>query len=439
MVTVPSLEDETPLDQYTATASQTDFNFTYMIFATEDIKVYVNNVLKTETTDYVVKQSDDSAIVPADDLPMDGGKIVFNSGLSSGDKVSLSRDIGIKRLTGYKVAGPFRADVVNAELTKLYAIQQQLERDISRSVRLNASDAEGGTLEIPSDRAGKFLAFNANREMIASAGSADGLVVSSYIGTLLDDTTASEALDTLGVAAYAKTLLDDTTASEALDTLGVAAFAKTLLDDTDAATARATLDAEQKINSLTAITALEDADQLAVSDNSDSNNSKKITYANLKSDLSSKIVDINHYQTSAVATLSGIIPMDNTRPLSSEGSQCMSITHTPQDAANKLLVHVLFRGGETSNVSNDFVVALFKDSDTDALSAGFGEQVNPANQDEVNVKYGMTANTTSTITFKVRAGNRTSGSLYMNGTIHSGGQVFGGACYSSITIIEYKA
>jgi len=62
MVTVPSLVDEIPLDQYTATASQTDFNFTYMIFATEDIKVYVNDVLKTETTDYVVKQSDGSAI-----------------------------------------------------------------------------------------------------------------------------------------------------------------------------------------------------------------------------------------------------------------------------------------------------------------------------------------------------------------------------------------
>ena len=127
MVTVPSLVDETPLNQYTATASQTDFNFTYMIFATEDIKVYVNGVLKTETTDYVVKQSDGSAIVPTDDLPMDGGKVVFNSGLTSGDEVSLSRDIAIERLTGYSVAGAFRADVVNAEFTKLYAVQQQLE------------------------------------------------------------------------------------------------------------------------------------------------------------------------------------------------------------------------------------------------------------------------------------------------------------------------
>ena len=124
MVTVPNLVDETPLDQYTATGGQTDFNFTYMIFATSDIKVYVNGVLKTETTDYVVKQSDGSAIVPADDLPMDGGKVVFNSGLTLNDEVSLSRDIPLDRTTSYTTAGAFRADVVNAEFAKIIAIQQ---------------------------------------------------------------------------------------------------------------------------------------------------------------------------------------------------------------------------------------------------------------------------------------------------------------------------
>lgn len=199
MVTVPSLVDEIPLDQYTATASQTDFNFTYMIFATEDIKVYVNDVLKTETTDYVVKQSDGSAIVPANDLPMDGGKVVFNSGLTSGDKVSLSRDIAIERLTGYSVAGAFRADVVNAEFTKIFAVQQQLERDISRCLRLSASDAEGGSLALPTNRASKFLAFDANGDMIASAGSigTTPIVVSSFMETVLDDMTAAAARATL--------------------------------------------------------------------------------------------------------------------------------------------------------------------------------------------------------------------------------------------------
>jgi len=240
MVTVPNLVDETPLDQYTATASQTDFNFTYMIFATADIKVYVNGVLKTETTDYVVKQSDGSAIVPADDLPMDGGKVVFNSGLTLNDEVSLSRDIAIERLTGYSVAGAFRADVVNAEFTKIYAVQQQLERDLARTVQLSASDAEGGSLTLPSSRASKFLYFDASGDLTAAAGTTE---------------------------------------------VAVSAFMETVLDDTTAAAARTTLDAEQIINSLTAITTLQDADQISVADNSDSDNSKKITVANLETHL----------------------------------------------------------------------------------------------------------------------------------------------------------
>jgi len=199
MGTVPALTDETPLDQYTATASQTDFTFTFTIFATADIKVYVNDILKTETTDYIVKQADLSPIVPADDLPMDGGKIVFNSGLILNDKVSISREIPIDRLTGYSVAGDFRANVLNAELTRMQSIMQQLERDITRSVRLSASDAETGSLQMPSGRASKFLAFDSSGNMIASAGTIGitPITVSSFMETVLDDSTAATARATL--------------------------------------------------------------------------------------------------------------------------------------------------------------------------------------------------------------------------------------------------
>tara|TARA_R110000823_G_scaffold219154_1_gene348155 strand:- start:149 stop:1654 length:1506 start_codon:yes stop_codon:yes gene_type:complete len=197
MGTVPALTDETPLDQYISTASQTDFTFTFMIFDTSDIKVYVNNILKAESTDYVVKQSDNSSIVPATDLPMDGGKIVFNTGLANLDAVSISREIPINRLTGFSLAGAFRSNVLNTELTRMQSIMQQLERDISRSLRLSASDAEGGTFTLPSNRASTFLAFDASGNMIASAGSADSITVSSFMATVLDDTTAAAARTTL--------------------------------------------------------------------------------------------------------------------------------------------------------------------------------------------------------------------------------------------------
>lgn len=200
MGTVPNLTDETPLDQYTATASQTEFTFTFMIFATSDIKVYVNDVLKTETTDYVVKQADLSAIVPADDLPMDGGKIVFNSGLTVSDAVSISREIPINRLSGWSNAGAFRANVLNTELTRMQAINQQLERDIARCIRLSPSDAEGGSLDMPTGRANNYLAFDASGNLIVSAGTigTTPITVSSFAETLLDDANAAAARTTLG-------------------------------------------------------------------------------------------------------------------------------------------------------------------------------------------------------------------------------------------------
>lgn len=223
MGTVPALTDETPLDQYVATASQTDFTFTFMIFATSDIKVYVNDVLKTETTDYVVKQADLSPIIPADDLPMDGGKVVFNSGLTASDAVSISREIPINRLTGYSVAGAFRANVLNTELTRMQAIMQQLERDISRSIRLSPSDAEGGNLDMPTGRAGNYLAFDGSGNLVVSAGTigTTPITVSPFMETLLDDTSSSAALATLGVSPFMETVLADTTSDAVKTTLNI--------------------------------------------------------------------------------------------------------------------------------------------------------------------------------------------------------------------------
>jgi len=224
MANVP-VNDINPIHQYVATAGQTDFIFTYVIYETSDIKVYLNDVLKTETTDYTVKNSDGSSIT-ADDLAdgLAGGKVVFSTGLALNDNVTLFRDIPAERTTGFPTSGAFRAAAMNLELNKIIALIQQVQRDGERTIRQSPSDTGASPIELPplDTRKGKYAFFD-NITGVLRAG--PGVSVGDY-----------------AVSEFGQALIDDPDAATALATLGISAFAQTLLDDPDAATARATLE-----------------------------------------------------------------------------------------------------------------------------------------------------------------------------------------------------
>lgn len=196
-MSIPNLNNQIPLVQYNASSGQTEFSIAFYIFDLNDVLVYVNNVLKTIVVDYAIKKNDGTAI-SSTDLPLDGAKLVFNTGQTEGAKISINRDIPISRFTQFTTGGAFFADAFNTELTRILAIQQQLSRDINRSLRLSPSDAEGGSLEMPTGRANTILAFNSLGNLILTKlADIDKANVSSFIATLLDDTTAQAARTTL--------------------------------------------------------------------------------------------------------------------------------------------------------------------------------------------------------------------------------------------------
>ena len=231
MPNVP-VNDINPIHQYVATANQTDFVFTYVIYATSDIKVYLNDVLKTEATDYTVKNSDGSAITAADIADgLAGGKVVFNSGLTLDDNVTLFRDIPAERTTGFTQSGAFSSADMNLALNKIIALIQQVQRDGERTIRQSPSDTGASPIELPplEERKGKFMFFD-NTTGAPEAGpgvSVGDYAVSEFGQGLIDDPDAATALTTLGVSAFIKTLLDDADAATALTTLG--ALSATLL------------------------------------------------------------------------------------------------------------------------------------------------------------------------------------------------------------------
>jgi hypothetical protein len=137
--------------------------------------------------------------------------------------------------------------------------------------------------------------------------------------------------------------------------------------------------------------------------------------------------------TGAVATGTATIPYDDTIPQSSEGDQYLTKTFTPANAANKLRIDIVM--SLCRSAVGDMTVALFKDSDTDAIAAiGSIYQTNtPA---VIPLSFIMDAGTTNPIAFKVRAGADTAGTNTFNGT--GGNRKYGGVSASSIIITEYE-
>lgn len=150
-----------------------------------------------------------------------------------------------------------------------------------------------------------------------------------------------------------------------------------------------------------------------------------------------KVVQVVNTQTGAVATGTTIIPLDDTIPQNTEGDQYMTLSITPKNAANTLLIQVV--AFVTSSGANWVTLALFKDSDANALAAFPNYQNIGTGANASQFNHYMTAGTTSPITFKLRAGRDASagGTVTFNGA--SSTRFFGGVLASGITITEFAA
>lgn len=153
--------------------------------------------------------------------------------------------------------------------------------------------------------------------------------------------------------------------------------------------------------------------------------------------LTKPIVQEVNTQTGAVATGTTTIPNDDTIPQNTEGTQFMTMAITPKASANLLKIDVVFCAAYTTTASNRLIVALFQDTTANALAAA--SMRNSANNSMVTVSFRhyMTAGTTSSTTFKIRAGTSAADTVTFNG--EAGARLFGGVIASSITITEIAA
>jgi len=259
---------------YNGNGSQTAFAYTFKIFVAADIQVYLNGVLKTINTHYTLSNVGLTG----------GGNVTFTSGSvpsAATGNVILLRSLALTQGVDLINYGAFDANIIESAYDKLTMMVQQLQEEVSRSIRFSATVYDGGTQEISdtvANRASKVLAYDsAGNISIASelgewqgnwatstAFAARDLVLDSatnnvYIclvghtsGTLSSDVSASKwalVINATAVAASATTAT--TKASEAASSATAAAnSASTSTTQANTSTAQASI-ATTKANTAT--------------------------------------------------------------------------------------------------------------------------------------------------------------------------------------------
>jgi len=144
-------------------------------------------------------------------------------------------------------------------------------------------------------------------------------------------------------------------------------------------------------------------------------------------------LQVVNYQTAALMTGTTTIPLDDTIPQNTEGTEFMTLAITPKSATSNLRFSIVMYLTPNGGINN-LIGALFQDSTVNALTTAqvYGATANGSTPLVLN--YSMTSGTTSSTTFKVRGGMQSATTITLNGM--GSARYYGGTWFSSITITE---
>jgi hypothetical protein len=194
-----TLSTTTSRVSFSGNGATTTFAFSFKIWASSDLKVYLRDTttlidtLQTLTTHYTI----DIVTYP------NTGNVVFVTAPATGKTVVIVRDMALTQDLDLIASGAFAAENVEIQLDKLVAEIQTLREKIARVpiMPIGTALVDLALPEIRAAVAANFLGVNATGDgwsLYASTISTVG--VSAYALTLLDDTTAAQARTTLGLA-----------------------------------------------------------------------------------------------------------------------------------------------------------------------------------------------------------------------------------------------
>src|SRR5688572_18941602 len=111
------IPDVVPVVRYAANGSQTEYEYPFPIFASEDIAVYLDGALQASGYD-----------VTGMGLTL-GGTVVFDDAPAVNTVITIERRVPLERMTDFLEGGDLSARSLNNELDYLAISVQQLARD----------------------------------------------------------------------------------------------------------------------------------------------------------------------------------------------------------------------------------------------------------------------------------------------------------------------
>lgn len=178
-------------DEYTATAGQTVFNYTFKIYEATELDVYI-----TPTGQEANDSADLTTAYTVDPLTIgnpNGGFITLNSGANSGDLVTIVSGMPYDRTVDYQNSGDFLPDTVNGDNDRQVSQIKQVADLANRSLLFPQSLQNASSLDLPLPVAGFYLRWKSDLSGLENTG-APGVVLPSEINGTASDMVADTSL-----------------------------------------------------------------------------------------------------------------------------------------------------------------------------------------------------------------------------------------------------
>ena len=129
------------------------------------------------------------------------------------------------------------------------------------------------------------------------------------------------------------------------------------------------------------------------------------------------------------------IPLDNTIPQNTEGSEIFTVSITPTSAANYIRVRAVVNFSQDAGAGSLITAALFVDATANAVAAAKSFSGTYDIWDgQITIDYRVLAGSTTARTYKLRMGSNAGYSFTVSGRANAG--LYGGVNISSMTVNE---